>query len=157
RGTKEASYRIKPTKFGAITVVTSGGPGFIFAEFIQTFWARVDVAEDADPLLPWNFYYWPCERGGEFGQKAVVGLRKYAMARKQAADTAGQWEQKNHQRANTKSWVGHCHNSAPASALFMQPKAKSIAGLSFDEEEMEFLAAEYFGNYGQIQRSWELK
>ncbi|MGH9664369.1 MAG: hypothetical protein ACRD9L_08110, partial [Bryobacteraceae bacterium] len=55
-------------------------------------------------------------------------------------------------------WEGHCHNAAPASMLFEPPTPQSYNGQSFTQEEMQHLAAEFFGNFGQFGPDWwELK
>ena len=59
----------------------------------------------------------------------------------------------------TFDWQGHCHLAAPASILFEEPRDVTHNGQSFTEDEMKYLALEYWGNFGQVIQpsAWELK
>jgi hypothetical protein len=153
-GTTEATTVVA---FGDCWVVIAGDSGALFATLVQKAWSRMaDGDPTADPLLPWNFYYWPSNQSSPDAFKARAILKKYAFAVGNSGTQADDWEFANHQVPGTASWAGHCHNAAPASAFFVQPVAQTINGTDFDEEEMELLATEWFGNFGSIHWEWAL-
>lgn len=71
---------------------------------------------------------------------------------------AAQWEEHQHQKEKAPEWEGHCHRAAPASVVFEEPAAKkTFGGQTFDQEELEFLATELYGNFWEEQdKVWEL-
>lgn len=132
--------------FGKCLVIIKGGSGALVATLTQKAWSRVtDTDPNAAPLLPWNFYYWPSVG---YAAQANDVLTRYATAVNKSPSDATAWERANHQSA-TFNWAGHCALSAAASALFEQPTAQTINGQSFTEDEMEYLAAEWYGVFGQ--------
>jgi hypothetical protein len=154
-GTTEATTVVA---FGDCWVVIAGDSGALFATLVQKAWSRMaDGDPTADPLLPWNFYYWPSNQSSPDAVKARAILKKYAFAVGNSGIQADDWEFANHQVPGAAGWAGHCHNAAPASALFEQPVAQTINGTDFDEEEMELLATEWFGNFGVVQQDWWLQ
>ena len=156
-GTREVTWTVPSGEFGEYFVCALGDAGQVSADFVQTFWSRKAPAESAHALLPYNFFYWPAGRDTTYGKRAIEVLRRYAKAVGRSPAEAATFEHDDHQVAGAGGWEGHCHNAAPASALFEQPRAQVINGHSFDEEEMELLAAEFFGNFGDIGGTpWKL-
>jgi hypothetical protein len=154
-GTAEA---VTFAAFGECFVATTTSGGMIIASLVQTAWSRMHELLPNKPLLPWNFYYWPARRSSAAADEARDILKRYASAVGKSPDVADTFEHDSHQSPDAAGWAGHCHHAAPASALFEQPVATTIGGQFFSEEEMEFLATEWFGNFGQVQDpSWTLR
>ncbi|APR75989.1 Hypothetical protein A7982_01336 [Minicystis rosea] len=155
-GTGTLTYEVPIGEYGAFVVAAgTGRVGTIGCTFKQKGWSRVDQPLDAAPLVPWNFYYWPSSQP-EIAARSRAVMKRYATAVGKDGDAAEKWELDNHQPAGADGWAGHCHNAAPASALFKPIGPKTISGAAFDEEEMELLAAELFGNYGMLGKAWTL-
>ena len=160
-GDGEITYRKPSEEHGEfILVVTGLASGKITCTFTQKRWSRASPSPGAEPIVPWNFYYWPAE-GNLAPSDGHAVLRRYATAVGKSGDDAARWELDNHVSASGDQWAGHCHNAAPASAIFEQPRPTVIGGVSFSEEEMEFLATEYVGNFGSVvsvdsKPAWEL-
>lgn len=156
-GSFEVSAKVA---FGPVWVIAIGlESAMIGANLVQTAWATRTsrfTNPDAAPLLPWNFYYWASDRESSFATAARETLRKYANAIGRLPDAAEAWEIKNHQRDGAGRWEGHCHLMAPASAYFVQPAGQTINGQSFSEDEMEFLAGEWFAAYGNEAYGWHI-
>ncbi len=134
--------------FGKCLVVITGGSGALLATLVQKASSRVAdpyASPGAAPLLPWNFYYWPSVA---YAAQANDVLTRYATAVGKSPSDATAWERANHQ-SDHFNWAGHCALSAAASALFEQPTAQTINGQPFTEDEMEFLAAEWYGVFGK--------
>jgi hypothetical protein len=159
-GAAEATYAVPRGKWGEVLVFTRGGGDKVTAQFTQTCWARQSASPDADPLIPCNFWFWPSRRSEGWALRATQVMERYAVAVGKDAAEAGRFERQVHEKEDAKDWEGHCHNAAPASALFEQPSSGTIGssyglgGKPFDAEEIKLLAAEFVGNYGQKTRPW---
>jgi hypothetical protein len=165
------SYDVPTGEFGAYHVLAKGKPGdTVICSFVQISFARDGTGDSDPPLIPWNFYYWPSAKqhkqtGGTTVPNVWVQRAKDVMDHYSAAfslpdlTAASKWEEANHARPDVgEGWEGHCHNSAPASMYFEEPTLQFINHVAFSSEEMEFLATEYFGNFGQLGPDfWELK
>src|SRR5579884_3944640 len=125
--------------------------------------SEIGLARDgADPLIPWNFWYFPYAKSqAQFTAWGSSGLKpctKYEQAF--GKTNVLQWEKANHNdpTGTELGWVGHCHNSAPASILFKTPNAagKTVNGVNFICEELKYFAAEFFGQKGDEGFSWGL-
>ena len=157
---------IKIGDYGEYFVIARGKAGEqVLCTFIQTGFARDGSGDSDPPLIPWNFWYWPTsasEKNQYFTGAADV-LARYAKAFGHDPEACRQEEHTAHATDEVKKapfydWQGHCHLSAPASAVFEEPKALTFRGESFSADELKFLAAEYFGNFGRIgELVWELK
>jgi hypothetical protein len=158
--TGSLKYTVPRGSYGKHSLVVKGpSPRKVACTFTQTALAR-DGTSDSDPLLlPWNFFLWPTVKAPDgivnpYIQQMEAALTKYAKAYGHDAAAAVTWENKNHFRDKGASWSGHCHLMARASVLFEQPvaaKVKDPSGteVSFTEDELEFLAGEWFGRWGQ--------
>lgn len=157
RSSIEASTFVQ---FGPVWVVAIAPEiALIGANLVQTAWAKIAPPVgnlNAAPLIPWNFYYWASDRESSFALAARETVKKYARAVGRLPDAAEAWEIKNHQRDGAGRWEGHCHVVAPASAYFVQPAAQTINGQPFSEDEMEFLAGEWFAAYGNEAYGWHI-
>lgn len=144
--------------FGECFVVAIGPDNFLLtASLVQTAWARLappTANPNAAPLLPWNFHFWGSRRDSRDASDEHETLRKYAIAVGKDPAVAVAWEVANHQVADGMQWEGHCHHMSPASAYFLQPAAQTINGQFFSEDEMEYLAGEWFGNFGNVTGGW---
>jgi hypothetical protein len=161
------TYTVPPGKHGDLFVVASGGsPRKVSCTFTQTAIAREAPDETAKPLIPWNFYFWPSSRQFSDQNNALNPhlktedqmIAKYAKAFGKDVSAALTWEVMHHQRDVGASWVGHCHHSAAASILFEAPRAQATNshGVAFNDEELKFLAAEWFGRFGRKEPRFAL-
>lgn len=160
-GGSTLSFTFKRGVFGKFFVLSIGGaPRRVSCTFIQTGFARESSALNATPIVPWNFHFWPWARklaDGTPNPRAAEAeqiLRKYARAFGKDEDFAAEWEHNNHGVDVGVGWGGHCHLAAGASILFDQPVARTVsvkgsrvAQVAFTEDELEFLATEWYGNF----------
>ncbi len=147
-------------QFGWFDIAVSGVSG------TYSMWAlfsEIGVARDgADPLIPWNFWYFPYARSrAEFtawGSSTLQPCTKYETAF--GKSNVLQWEKANHNDPNGTQlgWVGHCHNSSPASIVFKtpDPAGKTVGTTTFSCEELKYFAAEFYGQKGNDKFSWGL-
>lgn len=143
--------------FGECWVLLNGAAGSLTATLTQSFCAREDGNDPTSaPLLPWTFFYWPSARSSPYAAQARGIIRKYATAVGKDPTSTSDWEYENHEPAGSAGWAGHCHNAAPASALFLSPVATTIHSASFTDEELKYLASEWFGNFGVVGFQWGL-
>jgi hypothetical protein len=161
KGTRDVAHKFALGQFGEVFVAVDGGAGVLTATLTQTYWSRKKPDLTADPLLPWNFFYWPASSGDTFANKALWVMRRYAWAIGSDPAAAEDFEKTTHQIPGAAGWAGHCHNAAPASALFEQPQTTTLthtahAGVAFDQEEMEFLGTEYCGSFAMFGTAWVL-
>jgi len=114
------------------------------------------------PLVPWNFWYYPFSASlpdkTAYASPYVDPLGKYEQAFGVAGALA--WEEQHHgdPEGTLPGWAGHCHSAAPASILFERPPEDGVEhnGVKFTCEELKFLAAEFYGNYGLTLLTWHL-
>jgi hypothetical protein len=157
------SYEVKAGEFGEYFVVAKGkANSVILCTFIQSSFSRDGTGDSDPPLVPWNFWYWPTAKGNPYQKGAADIMARYGTAFGHDPEACRQAELDDHATKEVSGgdydWEGHCHNAAPASALFEEPKPVTHNGQAFSEEEMKYLAAEYFGNFGHFQGMvWELK
>lgn len=149
-------------KFGDFYVVLDGGDNReVESRFVQIGVARESANQSSAPIIPWNFHFWPSARQFPSGatnpmiQTMEDILRKYAKGFGKSESDILRWERDNHEVAVGPGWGGHCHLAAGASILFKQPVARTVnvpgsasAQVAFSEEDLEFLAAEWFGGFG---------
>ncbi len=146
----------KPVHGRYYLFVKGSSPRTVKCGFTQTANARDGTSAGAPPLIPWNFFFWPSAKVFDDGEpnpnistmEAI--LAKYERAYGHKPPTGVQWENAHHFRATGASWFGHCHLSARASILFEQPVDAKVmapdgASVTFTQEELEFLAAEWVG------------
>jgi hypothetical protein len=146
------------------------------ATLVQVGVSREGPNESDRPFAPWNFWYWPTKRSGDFElpfeeskaekeerkrYEAEVGvdpnywttrarkvLLEYGRLVKHTdPDAIVRWEVDYHQSPAKQGWEGHCDFAAIASILFEPPEGKVSPGLSFRSSDMELLAAEFAGQY----------
>ena len=158
------SYDVKTGEFGEFFVIARGNANDkVNCTFIQTSFSRDGTGDSDPPLVPWNFWYWPTaqDEGNPFSKQAGDVMTRYAQAF--GHDPAACRTAELHDHATPappgggSDWQGHCHMAAGASASFEEPQPVTIKGYSFSAEEMKYLAAEYFGNFGNNDLAWELK
>lgn len=136
----------------------------VHAMFREVGLAGIEKGKDADPLVPWNFWYFPySDKANEkFTAWSTKSHLEPCQRYEKAFGKAGvfQWEIDQHHTPfiGDASWVGHCHNSAPASMIFEIPPdaGKDHNGEKFTCEELKFFATEFFGLYGQLDYVWGL-
>jgi hypothetical protein len=163
-GQNKSIYDVPMGVWGELIIlVDSAAAGSLVARFTQIYWSRQAPSLSAAPLIPYNFWFWPCERGTTWAGRAVDVLVRYGKAVGSSDPDPGNYERLSHQVDRATAWQGHCHNAAPASALFESPGDNIVGdGLhistytSFTSDEMKFLATEFFGNFGQIFPVWVL-
>lgn len=132
------------------------------------FW-EIGVAREAnndtsEPLIPWNFWYFPYGGPGVNPDFTAWGSSKLQPCQRYEKAFGGtdvfSWEKDNHDNKDgtAQGWWGHCHNSAPASMIFKTPPegGTTFNKVNFLCEELKFLATEYFGSAGQIEYIWGL-
>ena len=118
--------------------------------------------EGADPLIPWNFWYFPYARSqAEFTAWGSSGLHpctKYETAFGRSGVLQWELDHHNDPSGTQLGWVGHCHNSAPASIIFKtpDPAGKTVGGVAFSCEELKYFAAEFYGRKGNDHFGWGL-
>ena len=152
-------YTIKPPMSGRFFVVAEGGSTrTVSSELVHVGFARDTTSPKEPPIVPWNFYYWPASRKThEREARAVLDMiRKLARAFGKDPEAAAQWEFLHHQVSDASGWAGHCHNAALASVVFEEPKAQTVRGVPLTEEEVEFLATEWVGNYATMNIVFQL-
>ena len=139
----------------------SGSYG-MWATFAEIGTAREADNDSSDPLIPWNFWYFPYGGPGVNPDFTAWGSALLRPCQKYESDfeetDVFSWEKDHHDNADGKAqgWWGHCHNSAPASMIFKTPPA---AGKKFNKEtflceELKFFATEYFGRQGALDSVW---
>jgi hypothetical protein len=166
---KEVVYQVKTGEFGEFFVLADGALNEVVeCTFVQISFSRDGEGDSDPPLAPWTFYYWPTalkikqsdgsEKTNTWSDQAADVMDRYGQAFSLDGAACRLAEKTDHGTPSVGAgWEGHCHNSAPASILFEQPTAITYKGISFDEEEMEYLAAEFFGNFGTFESGWQLK
>jgi len=157
-------YPVRPGEFGWFHVLVgkTTGPYSMNASFTEVGLAREANSDDAEPLVPWNFWYFPNAASRKektaWGSSTLQPCQKYERAFGKAGVL--QWEKDNHNdpSGTAESWEGHCHNSAPAAIIFKTPPAagKKHNGEDFLCEELKFFATEFFGGKGAMDFLWGL-
>jgi hypothetical protein len=153
---RTTTARVAPGKARAVLVKATGGPSSrVNCTFSQTAFARQGPDEKKDKvLIPYNFWFWPTVRAkSTYADQALDVLKRYVKATRGAGSVkdATDWEHDQHGRDSGPAWQGHCHAAAPASALFEVPTDITINGESFTLDEMKYLGAEFFGNFGAYE------
>ncbi len=157
QGASQLIKVLERSQWGELFIETTGNAGTITYEYVQTGWSREAEDFDSEPIVPWNFYYWPSQRGGLAAEQAKTILTRFGEAFGHVSYDPGLWEQQHHQSDGEATWEGHCHWAAIASAVFEQPKQKKIKRLKFSEEEMEFLSTEFIANFiDKVRLLWRL-
>lgn len=170
------SHHLGPSTAKAAThgtyylLVKGPSPREVSCKFRQTGVARNGTSDKDPPLIPWNFHFWPSAQTFTDGTtnpaiaKMETVLRNYAKAFNHNGDEAVKFEASHHQPAIGEKWVGHCHFIARASILFERPVDTSVAvpgkpseKVSFTEEELWFLAGEWFGGWATRQFEYTYK
>jgi hypothetical protein len=156
------TYEVKTGEFGEFWAIARGAANAsVYCTFIQTSFARDGSGDSDPPLVPWNFWYWPSSQGNFYQTQAGDIMARYGKAFGHDADACRAAELKDHATpapaGGGADWQGHCHMAAAASATFEEPKGTKIKDEMFSVEEMKYLAAEYFGNFGNNALAWELK
>jgi hypothetical protein len=160
RPTNRFVYAVRPDEYqwfyvfvGNVTSTYS-----VWATFTEVGLAREEGGnEDSDPLVPWNFWYFPNAAShrdlSAWGSEKLRPCQKYERVFGRPGVLTWEKEHHNDPAGDTPAWVGHCHNSAPASVLFEEPPAEGLTleGQHFSCEELKFFATEFFGLY----RAWE--
>lgn len=151
-------------QFGWFDIAVSGVSGTysMWALFSEIGIARDGSSDSADPLIPWNFWYFPFAKSRAdftaWGSSKLQPCTKYETAF--GKSNVLQWEKDNHNDPDGTQlgWVGHCHNSAPASILFKppDPAGKTVGSTNFSCEELKFFAAEFYGQKGVDNSPWGL-
>lgn len=150
---------------GWFFVKAVGAPVKVSCTFKQIGVARDGPDDDSPPLLPYNFWFWPTAKkladgeqlgDNEFAIRALELFQKYTKATGREGMDGVIWESAKHQRDVGAPWEGHCHFAAAASFVFEPPVAQTINHVRFDTEEIELLAAEWFGNFGELTRVFTL-
>jgi len=168
------------------------GPGWHYAQLVNsdanvTIWlyeqgfAREAGEHDADPIIPWNFYFWSSSRLMAAGNETPVAflasddvrnMSGYSPFEKfdeefeldtQSFDWEADPQHDSHNdlgrnEPNPITWQGHCNWMGAASIVLQTPVG--IQGpqhnVDFDAEELKLFAAEYAGNHTQDTKVWEL-
>lgn len=160
------AYPVRPGEFGWFDVsvgkLPQSGTYRMWATFREIGLAREDNTDDAEPLIPWNFWYFPY--GGArreqtaWGSATLQPLQKYEQAFGKAGVLA--WEKANHNdpAGTRQGWEGHCHHASHASVLFKPPPPQGVAfnGVQFSCEELKLLATEFAGNTRNWKHVWQL-
>jgi hypothetical protein len=157
-------YHIPPGDFGwYIAAAGSTGTSYVmWATFTEVGLAREADNDDSDPLVPWNFWYFPNADSKKpftaWGSPTLKPCQKYEAAFGKSG--VFDWEKLHHNdpTATAEAWEGHCHNSAPASMIFKTPPAAGINhnGQHFLCEELKFFATEFYGREGGFDYVWGL-
>jgi len=136
----------------------------MWATFSEIGIAREADRDTADPLIPWNFWYFPYGGTGvdpkftAWGGTVLQPCQRYE--RDSGVTDVYSWEVAHHDNADGKAqgWWGHCHNAAPASMVFKTPPAagKKFHIETFLCEELKFFATEYYGRQGTDDFVWGL-
>lgn len=164
---KSVNYEVKAGEFGEFFVIAKGKAvkEGVLCTFFQTSFSREGAGDSDQPLIPWTFWYWPTAKGNPHWEKALDIMSRFGKAFGKDPANCRSAEETDHVTAELPSkkwdWQGHCHLAAPSSILFEEPPPQptSINGQSFSQDEMKFLALEYFGNFGHLLLpvAWELK
>lgn len=163
-GTADVGLSLDSAMWGErVVVVDASAAGQLVATFTQIFWSRQTPSPSSPPLIPYNFWYWPCARGSKWANDTTKVLQRYGKAIGNTSPDPGIFEHDFHQLDNAPGWQGHCHNAAPASALFEEPGPQTISSGWYDpftepftSDEMKLLGAEFFGNFGNVELVWQL-
>jgi hypothetical protein len=155
---------VAPGQFGwwEIAVDKVSGTYRMWALFKEVGIARDGSSDDDDPLIPWNFWYFPYAQSMQtlsaWGSADLQPCQKYETAFSKAGVL--DWEKAHHNdpTGTELDWVGHCHNSAPASIIFEtpDPAGKTVNGVAFTCEELKFFATEFYGRMGSDTWNWSL-
>jgi hypothetical protein len=155
---------VAPGKHGRYYLVTSEPAGKLRCNCRQTGWARLSADPKAEPLIPYNFYFYPFDSKPKDAQDPLIkALRLYASAGTtvETPDGVTTWENQSHSMPAGNDWSGfegHCHMAAPASAYFELPpewtSVSTFPGVKLDREQMKMLGMEFFGSYGGMRRVW---
>ena len=165
KAARKVTYEVKTGEYGEFFVIAAGKAGdYIQCSFTQVSFSRDGTGDVDDPLIPWNFWYWPSadSPSNPDSVSAADVMKRYGKAFGHDPDACSAAEHKDHgteaiTTAPYYDWQGHCHNAAPASALFEKPSDVTYEDQEFSEADMKYLAAEYFGSFGVLHRIWELK
>ena len=149
-------------------LVKAPSPRTVRCKLRQTALARDGTGDKDPPLIPWNFFSWPTAQKFTDGTTnptiAVMEttIRKYAKAFQHDADKGVKFEEKCHQVPVGGGWFGHCHMASRSTILFERPVARTVAvpgneaeKVDFSEEELWFLAAEWFAAWARRHNVYE--
>ena len=156
-------YPVRPGEHGwyFIFVGNVSGTYRVWATFKEVGLAREGNSDNDDPLIPWNFWYFPnaasMKEKTAWGSSTLQPCQKYEAFGKANVLT---WEKQHHNdpSGTAGGWWGHCHNAAPASMIFQEPPAAGIKhnGVDFLCEELKFFATEFYGRFGNDKFNWGL-
>jgi hypothetical protein len=148
-------------------LVKGPSPRTVSCKLRQTALARDGASDKDPPLIPWNFFSWPTAQkftdGSTNPHIALMEtiVRKYAKVFGHDADKGVKFEEKCHQVAVGSTWLGHCHMASRATVLFERPIDRTVAApgneaekVSFSEEDLWFLAAEWFAAWGKRSEAY---
>src|SRR5262245_34573812 len=69
-GKGKATYDVPIGTWGEFVVTTVGATNAVNADFTQTYWSRQGSDLDAEPLIPYNFWYWPSKAAEGYALRA---------------------------------------------------------------------------------------
>jgi hypothetical protein len=159
----KVTCQVSPGEFGwYFATVSIIGTLDMWATFVETGLSREQNDENANPLIPWNFWYFPNANSMKeltaWGSSHLKPCQKYESAFGKSDVLA--WEKANHNdpSGTTQGWEGHCHNSAYASFYFQTPPpgGKAVHGVTISCEEIKFLATEWVGAMKVRHFVWSL-
>ena len=155
---------IPPGQFGWFTAAVSANSNVLdmWARFFETGLSREQANENADPLIPWNFWYFPFTdtypEKTAWGSSTLQPCQKYERAFGKAGVL--DWEMAHHRNPNARDWEGHCDDAVFASVYFATPsdegKPAKEHEVWFTCEELKFLAAEFAGQMKVPDWRWTL-
>jgi hypothetical protein len=161
---KRFVYPVRPGEYGwyFIFIGNVSGTYKVWATFKEVGLAREGNSDNDDPLIPWNFWFFPNDSSQiektAWGSSTLKPCQKYESAFTKSGVFT--WEKQNHNDPHgiAENWEGHCHNSAPASMIFKEPPkaGKKHNGVDFLCEELKFLATEFYGRFGNDKFIWGL-
>ncbi len=147
-------------------ICSDGNAGTLTCTFTQTAWSRVSADADADPLIPYNFYYYPYDIQGSAHARVLDTIARYTSWSGRQPQYCVDWEKNHHcmpPGTPNSGFEGHCHQAAAASAFFPSPPDVTtiggfliFGGEDFDCEQSKILRMEYFGNCGNVHREWSM-
>jgi hypothetical protein len=161
---RRLKHFVKRGEFGWFYIGASpvNGTTRFFATFTEIGLARESESDDSDPLIPWNFWYYPYAVSRQdvsaWGSATLTPCQKYEAAFSASGALATEKAKHNDPTAKQPAWVGHCHNAAPASIVFRPPPAAgaTVNGVHFNCEEIKFFATEFIGLFGDLDFLWGL-
>ncbi len=143
-----------------VSVLAPSGHFAIYALFDESGHAR---EANGDPLIPWNFWYFPFSNAEEpsltaWDSQSYRPFQKYEEAF--GVVGAFDWEREHHADSTHQwpLWAGHCHDAATASIVFDSPHHGGVEknGVTFGHHEVKLLATECVGKLFAEKNVWDL-